>query len=66
MARLAPLVLDAGLEARRRREDGWARVEDAGAADRALRRAFFFINPEDSGTVLDGTIILRGRRSLFG
>jgi hypothetical protein len=42
------------------------RVADAGAGSRAFRPAFFFISAEDSGTVLEGTIILRARSTLFG
>jgi hypothetical protein len=42
------------------------RVADAGAAARAFRPAFFFISAEDSGTALEGTIILGARRTLFG
>jgi len=38
--------------------DRWA--EDAGTAARAFRPAFFFISAEDSGTALEGTIILEG------
>ena len=35
------------------------RVADAGTARRAFRRAFFLISADDSGTALEGTIILR-------
>jgi hypothetical protein len=41
-------------------------VADAGAAVRAFRPAFFFISADDSGTVLEGTIILGARSALFG
>jgi len=34
------------------------RVADPAAAPRAFRRAFFLISADDSGTALEGTIIL--------
>lgn len=42
------------------------RVADAGGAARAFRPAFFFITADDSGTALEGTIILGAISALFG
>jgi hypothetical protein len=42
------------------------RVADAGAAGRVCRPAFFFISADDSGTALEGSVILGARSTLFG
>ena len=39
-------------------------VADAGGAFRTFRPAFFFISADDSGTILEGTIIFAARRAL--
>lgn len=41
-------------------------AEDAGTAFRVFRPAFFFISADDSGTVLEGTIIFDAGSALFG